>query len=138
MKQRKIISTYKRIFKEDEQITNSNFIIKFQEILSQVKLFHWQTFGFAEHKAFGDYYDSLGDLIDKFVEVSFGNDGRKSSVGSIQLFDYEQTKALDYIREITMYLKQLRNEFSSFTELQNIIDEITAETNKLRYLLTLK
>ena len=137
MKQKQI-STYKRIFREDEELKNVNFIIKLLEILSQIRLLHWQTFGFAQHKAFGDFYDSFSNLTDKIVESSFGNDGRKNSVGSIQLFDYEESKSLDYVREISVYLRQLRNEFSSNTELQNLVDEMTTETNKLKYLLTLK
>lgn len=138
MKEKKKISTYSRIFKEDEDVKNSNYIIKLLEILSQIRLLHWQTFGFAQHTAFGNFYDSFSDFTDRLVESSFGNDGRKTSVGSIQLFDYEESKSVDYIREISVYLRQLRGEFSSNTELQNIIDEMTSETNKLKYLLTLK
>jgi hypothetical protein len=42
--------------------------LKLVQIQLQFKFLHWQTFGDAKHRAYGGIYDSLGDLIDKFVE----------------------------------------------------------------------
>ena len=37
------------------------------EAQTQFKIMHWQTKGYARHNAFGMIYDTLSDLIDKFV-----------------------------------------------------------------------
>jgi hypothetical protein len=50
--------------------------LKLVQIQLQFKFLHWQTFGDAKHKAYGDIYDSLGDNIDKFVEIMMGKQGR--------------------------------------------------------------
>ena len=38
-------------------------------ILNQIKVYHWQTTSFSEHKALDMAYESLGELVDEFVEV---------------------------------------------------------------------
>ena len=50
--------------------------LKLVQIQLQFKFLHWQTFGDAKHRAYGGIYDSLGDLIDKFVECMMGKYGR--------------------------------------------------------------
>ena len=35
----------------------------------QIKLIHWSTSSYSEHKATGKLYDSLNDLIDNFTEI---------------------------------------------------------------------
>ena len=37
-------------------------------IEQQLRILHWQTDSFAQHKAFGETYGALGDLIDSFME----------------------------------------------------------------------
>jgi hypothetical protein len=41
----------------------------------QMKINHWQTKGYARHKAFGKFHDVMGDLIDTFVESAMGKYG---------------------------------------------------------------
>ena len=42
------------------------FIKKLVQIQLQWKFLHWQTFGDAKHRLYGEIYDGLGDLIDEF------------------------------------------------------------------------
>lgn len=137
MKQSKTISTYKRIFKEDEG--NSNYLIKLFEIGNQIKIFHLQTFGYAQHKALGDYYDKVSDFTDTFTEKKSGIESRPQiGKASISLVDYRENEVLKYIGDCLNYFKSLRKEESGNTDLENLIDEIIGETNQLKYLLTLK
>ena len=46
--------------------TNVQFLLEAQ---IQFKILHWQTKGYARHIAFGDIYDSLGELVDEYVEA---------------------------------------------------------------------
>ena len=45
-------------------------------ILNQIKVFHWQTSSFSEHKALDMTYEALEESIDEFVETYQGTFGR--------------------------------------------------------------
>jgi hypothetical protein len=51
--------------------------LKLVQIQLQFKFLHWQTFGDAKHKAYGEIYEAMGDNIDKLVESMMGKYGRK-------------------------------------------------------------
>jgi len=53
--------------------SNVNFLIGLH---AQLKIFHWQTKGFARHNGFADTRDTLEDLMDEFVEQAMGQYGR--------------------------------------------------------------
>ena len=53
--------------------SNVNFFLGLQ---TQMKINHWQTKGYARHKAFGDFYGIMDGLIDTFVETAMGKYGR--------------------------------------------------------------
>ena len=54
----------------------SNFtqqvVTKFLQMLITVKLYHWNTFSYATHKATDDLYSKINDNIDSFIEVLLG------------------------------------------------------------------
>lgn len=114
-------------------------ILAFQ---NQLKVFHWQTFSYAEHKALGKAYETLDELFDKFVEVYFGKYGKAYSKieYTVHVESYsEDTNVKSFIsakkRDLISYL---RSEVSSDSDLTNIVDEVEAEINQLQYLLDLK
>jgi hypothetical protein len=49
-------------------------ISPFLKIQQQLRIFHWQTESYAQHKAFGKAYEALDGLIDDFVEVYMGQE----------------------------------------------------------------
>lgn len=110
-------------------------------IHNQLKIFHWQTTSYSQHKAFGKAYDNLGDLIDSFVEIYFGKYGKVKAklTYSIELDNLEDNY-LDYINNYVEYLLSLNEELDSLkdTDLLNIRDEMVGVLNQLKYLLTLK
>jgi len=113
-------------------------LIKIQE---QVRIYHWQTKSYSEHKALGNLYESLSDLIDDFVEVYFGKYGRRTEGVSMDfsLDNYEQGKTLllldDAVQFLTNEIPVLLSEGDS--DLLNIRDEMLAKINRTKYLLTL-
>jgi len=113
-------------------------LIRIQE---QLRIFHWQSETFAQHKAFGKAYENLGDLIDQFVEVYIGKYGKIKAklTYSIELDNFSDNY-LDYIANYSDYLLSINNELDSSkdSDLLNIRDEMLAELNQLKYLLTLK
>lgn len=113
-------------------------LIRFQE---QLRIFHWQTTSYSEHKAFGKAYEALGDLFDQFVETYSGKFSvpRAKIQYEIKLDNYiDGTDTLAYLSNFIIYIQQLREELNNSPELLNILDEITAEVHHLKYLLTLK
>jgi DNA-binding ferritin-like protein len=117
-------------------------ILKLVQIQLQFKFMHWQTIGDAKHRAYGDTYDKLGDLIDDFAEAMMGKYGRFEfeSEFSIMFQDLKSLNLQNFIDGITDFLvsmtEQLDNKYD--TDLLNLRDEILLLINKLKYLLTLK
>lgn len=111
------------------------------KIQNQLRIFHWQTDSYAQHKAFGEAYESLDKHIDDFVEVFIGKYGKTRAKISYKIEldnltdDYLTTidSFIEYLTDITNHVDQERD-----TDLLNIRDEILSELNRLKYLLTLK
>ena len=110
---------------------------------NQVKIYHWQTFSFARHKATDDLVSSLDERIDEFTEVYMGKYGRpkfSAKTGTFKIFDSTDKKAHQMIEEGIKWLtnslpKHLKK---SDTDLLNIRDEIIGKLNQALYLFTLK
>lgn len=117
--------------------------IRMMNFQQQMRILHWQTTSFARHNAYGGIYDSLDDLIDKFVEVCMGKYGRielNDDISSLELKNMKDLSINNYLNEFVDFLLDLTQEFDDKkdTDVLNIRDEVLAEVNKLKYLLTLK
>ena len=55
----------------------SQIVHVFIELLNIVKLYHWKTTSYAQHKATDELYATLNDHLDKFVETMLGKDGSR-------------------------------------------------------------
>lgn len=114
------------------------FMEPFLKVLSQIKVFHWQTFGYAEHKALDEYYSSMSGLIDSFMETYMGRYGRVLiSTPDFSIQDYSESTCKDFIETTCLFLQSLHSNTSD-SHLKNILDEMKAATDKLKYLLTLR
>jgi hypothetical protein len=117
-------------------------ILKLIQIQTQFKFMHWQTMGDAKHRAYGEIYGSLGDLIDSFVESMMGKYGRPEfeSEFSIMFQDLKSLSVQNFIDGITEFLVSMTEQLDTKydTDLLNLRDEMLASVNKLKYLLTLK
>lgn len=117
-----------------------NFTLFLLLMQNQIRIYHWQTKSFAEHKAFDGAYEAIGDLADRFMEAHMGRYGRKEEATPLPLTNYTDGNYADMIDK---FISVLENEFPKHlneldTDLLNIRDEILGELNKLKYLLTLK
>jgi len=118
-----------------------NFVQALLTTTHQLHVYHWQTDSYAAHQAFGGAYDAIDELMDSFVEVFMGKYGKVISKDGfdIKLGNITETKPDEFIDQMIKFLttelpKALKEED---TDLLNIRDEILAELNKLKYLLTL-
>jgi hypothetical protein len=110
-------------------------------IEQQLRILHWQTNSYAQHKAFGDTYAALGDLIDAFMEGIMGKYGRfELQSNSIQIIDMQELDLMDFINGCGEFLTSLSTQLNpeTDTDLLNIRDEMLSNISKLKYLLTLK
>lgn len=120
--------------------SNVNFFLGLQ---SQFKILHWQTKGYARHKAFGEIYETLDGLIDEYVEICMGKHGRfalDDSNKTISLVNLSELDIIQFLQATKSVLIGLSKELSSEkdTDLLNLRDEMLGSVNKLAYLLTLE
>ena len=123
-----------------------NIVIMFLRMLNTVKLFHWRTFSYPEHKATDELYANLNSNIDTFVETMLGKTGGRINLvkqKTLPLLAIENIN--DFKKEITQYKNFLINmskdselNSTSNTDLMNIRDEILGNLNQFTYLLTFK
>lgn len=120
----------------------NEIVLKFVEIQNQFRFLHWQTTGDARHRAYGDIYSALDDLIDSFVESCMGKHGRPEFDAEFTLSfkDISSLSMQDFIDSSVEYLVGLTDTLDTKydTDLLNIRDEMLASFNKLKYLLTLR
>ena len=110
------------------------------ELQSQLRVLHWQTKSHAKHLALGDAYETLGGLIDIYVETCMGIHGR------FILGDEERSLSIQNLSDIDMLgmIKTVRISFQEMdinpkdVDLLSIRDEMLVIINILSYLLTLR
>jgi hypothetical protein len=112
----------------------------FLKVQSQLRILHWQSHSFSEHKALGKAYDGLDPLIDSFVETYMGKYGKRVAGDfTISLSNYDKAKPLMVLSAFGNYLQNdLPNSLSeNDSDLLNIRDEMLSIVNTTKYLLTL-
>jgi DNA-binding ferritin-like protein len=123
-------------------VLKSNIVCFFMEMLNTIKMYHWNTTSYSQHKATDELYSSLNDNIDHFIEVMLGK--KQDRINKIdnhfRVYNLKSTKQLE--KQINFYVTYLNNLHLCFhdkdSDLVNIRDEILADLNKFKYLLTLK
>lgn len=114
----------------------------FLQMLNTVKLYHWKTTSYAQHKATDELYGNLNENIDTFVEMMLGKTGGRVNLTghrNLPLLDY--TNLSDFEREINRYKHYLMNmklDSHSNSDILNVRDEILGNLNQFSYLLTFK
>lgn len=111
----------------------------FFHMRSQIKLYHWQTRSFAEHKATDDLVTALDTNIDKFIEVYMGRYGRPYIKKTLPVKNLTVTGIRAFITKSDEWLASSlpRMLKKNDSDLLNIRDEILADLNQIKYLFTL-
>ncbi len=119
-----------------------DLIKKLVQIQLQWKFLHWQTFGDAKHRTYGQIYDGLGDLIDTFTETMMGKYGRPEFDPEFALMfqDISTLSIQKFMDGTTEFLVEMTDQLDGRydTDLLNIRDEMLGLINQSKYLLTLK
>lgn len=121
------------------QLNGKNLILYFLCMLNTIKLYHWKTISYSQHKATDSLYENLNSNIDKFIEVYLGKNPRVdlTKIKSIPLNDFNSFQ--DFKKNILNYKKYLLSIYFSHedSDLLTIRDEILININQFLYLLTL-
>lgn len=124
-----------------QSIKKSHIVRVFFEMLNMVKLYHWKTRSYAQHKATDELYGKLNDNIDKFVEVLLGKDESRINMleKQIKLLDTDnvtdfKSKIYEYrtfLHDMNFYLDNKKD-----SDLLSIRDDILVDINQFLYLMT--
>lgn len=129
--------------KTHNQIHTNALIVKtFLEMLNMIKLYHWKTKSYSQHKATDDLHTSLSSSVDTFVEILMGKDESRIYMIENQMRMYDFSNIADFKDRIYAYRDFLINmsthlDAKKDTDLLNIRDEMLGHINKFLYLLTL-
>jgi DNA-binding ferritin-like protein len=115
----------------------------FFQLREQIKVYHWQTYLYARHKATDDVIKALDEHIDLFVEVYMGKYGRPSitrATNIVQIKNMTEKTAMKFVKDCLAHLigPFTRSIKAIDTDLLSIKDEMVGELHKLLYLFTLK
>jgi len=119
-------------------------VLKSLQLQAQMKILHWQTTSYAEHEAFGSFYKSVGKKVDTLIECIQGKYGRimLGGIDSLQISDYGNLKLNVFLMDMEAFfcneIFMCGIDKNNDAEIDNIIQEIRADIDKLKYLLTLK
>ena len=97
--------------------------------------FHWSTDSYSKHKALGNYYDEIVELVDDYVEAYMG------CYGQIKIFPsayHQPGEPLRYLESLKNFVAEANKELPTEQELVNIVAEIQqlidSTIYKLKYL----
>jgi hypothetical protein len=136
----------RRLNSKNNNYSQQNIVTIFLQMLNTVKIYHWKTSSYAQHKATDELYTNLNLNIDNFVEIMLGKTGGRVNLTgqkTLPLLDY--TNVIDFTKEIEKYklfLNNMNNNSSlnvtKNSDLFNVRDEILGNLNQFTYLLTFK
>jgi DNA-binding ferritin-like protein len=138
------VNTKKSTIKNTKKNTNrlkSKIVQTFMELLTMIKLYHWKTHSYSQHKATDELYEKLNENIDKFIEVLLGKSKNRVTMleNKMKMYDLEDKSELkEHIFEYRQFLIDLNHDFSATkdSDLFSIRDDILADLNQFLYLLS--
>jgi len=133
-----------RSTKNKNSYNEERIVLTFLEMLNTVKLYHWKTHSYPQHKATDELYSKLNENIDSFVEIMLGKTGSRvnlTNVKSLPLHDYNslspfKTKVEEYKKFLINMSADARVNITNNSDLLNVRDEILGNMNQFSYLLT--
>jgi DNA-binding ferritin-like protein len=118
----------------------AKIVLFFFELQLNLKMYHWTTNSYANHKTTNKLFEKLSDLIDSFVEKYMGAFSRPvMKIGSnVPIQNMTKTKYIKLLKQAQDYLRgDLEKVIAKNTELLNIRDEMLGELGQSLYFTTL-
>ncbi len=130
--------------RESNVVLKSKLVRNFLNLLIDVKIYHWKTYSYAEHKATDELYASLNENIDKFVEVMLGKNGKRLDMKEKKIKIIDPNGKNEFLVMMRDYRELIERDIDKYismnsnTDLSSIRDDILADINKFMYLMTLR
>lgn len=104
---------------------------------TQAHIYHLQTTSYAKHKALGDYYEGIVNLIDGIVESYMGKYGILTDITMpVNSNNLNSDKdIISYFDKLIKYVQLIRKKLPNDTYLENQYDEIETLINSTIYKL---
>lgn len=119
---------------------NAYIVQKFLEVLNMVKLYHWKTHSYAQHKATDELYERLNKHIDEFVEVLLGKENKRVKMveKTLRVLDNNSSHEFKtHIYEFREFLVGIDTHFNKKDSgLLSIRDDLLVDINQFLYLMT--
>ena len=120
----------------------SRLVKNFFEILHTIKLYHWKTKSYSEHKSTDELHEKLAEQSDRFIEVLLGKTASRIDMveHNIRLYDFDNTDDFKHkLFEFRQFLIDLYQIFPSNrdADLMTIKDDMLDSVNRFLYTLTL-
>lgn len=112
---------------------------KFQ---NELKLYHWQTYSYARHKAADSLFSELLSSTDDFIEIFMGKYARRVKLLPKRLVirTFTDKTVISLLTEFRDFLSNLENHLPSkrnTSDLLNIRDDLLGKVNQTLYLFSL-
>jgi hypothetical protein len=119
----------------------SKIVVKFMELLNLVKIYHWKTKSYSQHKATDELHQRLSENIDRFVEVLLGKDESRVRLVGNKIMIIDSNGETDFKKRLfgfRRFLVELDGHLDKRgdTDLLNIRDEMLANVNQFLYLMS--
>ena len=113
---------------------------KFFEHKIQIKLLHFQTDNYGAHKALDDYLNKFDVNFDRFMEVAQGEQKVKNKKMNLNINMMTDKDVLKILSKFNKDILQdmMEDMYSDYPDLLAIRDELLADSEQLKYLLTFK
>jgi hypothetical protein len=133
----------KKPLKKRQPLEKSELVKMFLEMLTTIKLYHWNTHSYSRHKATDELHEKLSELVDQFVEVMQGKMFTPNRIRIInsEISAYTPETKMKMVDKILFYIEQLQNLNNLFSttkdrDLLNIRDEMLSNLNQFLYLFS--
>lgn len=123
--------------KSSSELTLESIASKLTQLSESFQLLHWQTTGYAEHKATNQGYDYIREFMDGLMEKLMGYTGRRPSIYKVELIS--PVTAMSLTSDAMSFANTLKSygEANGYHDVCNLADELSGEMAKIKYLLTL-
>ncbi len=140
---RRTIKAQKYKINTPKNENKAHIVRVFLEMLNNIKLYHWKTKSYAQHKATDELYEKLNGNIDQFVEVLLGKDESRIKLLKKRVDLLDANNSQDFKTKIYKYrdyLIEMNDVFDAKkdTDILSIRDDMLSNINQFLYLLTFK
>ena len=146
--------SHRRVSPSFPKQCEKTFIVRtLLNMLRLVKIFHWNTKSYSQHKATDDLYERMDEKIDHFVECYMGKDGKRLTEWNHHMELMYGTDAVlantnksatrvafqKYVHTFREFLINLDRclDPTRDSDLLNIRDDLLGDVNQFLYLYTL-